>query len=140
MTAAPEPWSGLVLAISKDRAVLGPEGAALVCRLVAVAEATARRDGAGLSPQLTHLRDVLAPMAGERHGDVRNRPVPQPWTHHDEIPTTEAAQMLNRSPRQVQRLAESGAFGPARRVGRGYLIPRAEVTAYLARCPDRGTR
>ena len=133
-----EPWSGLVLAVSKDRALIGPEAAGLFVSLVAAAERVARRDGIRLSPQLAHLRDVLRPvaMSDKRHCDVRNTPDLRSW-HPDEITTAEAARMLARSPRQTQRLAAEGAFGPVRRVGRGYLIPRAEVAAYAAQREDQ---
>lgn len=133
-----EPWSGLALALSADRAVLGPEGAALVVSLIGSVERSAWRDGVGLSPQMTRLRAVLEPVARERHRDVANGPALRLWDP-DEVSVQEAVHMLNRSPRQVQRLAGAGTFGPVRRVGRGYLIPRAEVAAYATRTATDAT-
>lgn len=49
----------------------------------------------------------------------------------DEMPLSEAAQILGVTPRQVQRLAASGALGHTRRVGRTVVVSPAAV--YRAR-------
>ena len=69
-----EPWSGLAVAISADRMLVTSEGAALLLRLVGVAERLARRDGIGLSPQLASVRDVLRAVASSSRtsADVRD--------------------------------------------------------------------
>jgi excisionase family DNA binding protein len=126
-----EPWSGLVLAVSEDRALVGPEAAALVLRLIVSAERVATRDGIGLSPQLRHMRDVLWPLAARSggHTDVRPPARPPSWAV-DDITINEAATMLQRSPRHTRRLVASGSLGAARKTGRAWSVARAEVAAY----------
>lgn len=128
--SSPNPWAGLAVAISTDRALLGPEAAGLVLALIAGAERVARRDGIPLSPQLRHLREVLRPVAANGHADVPSSP---------DLPISEevfgiadAARLLRRSIRQTRRMAASGNLGPTRRTGRAWLVSRAEVEAYAA--------
>ncbi|XGX77640.1 hypothetical protein LQK93_00415 [Terrabacter sp. BE26] len=128
-----EPWRGLAQAISADRVLLGPEGAALVLSLMAAAERVARRDGISMSPQLQRLRDVLrvVAMAANGQADVRTVPELGPLKS-GEVGLSEASRLLGRSPRQTRRLAASGSLGAARRVGKTWLVSRAEVIAYAA--------
>lgn len=132
MSAGIGPAGGLAQAVSRDRVLIGPEAAALVLSLIGGAERLARRDGIGLSPQLTRLRDELriVAMAANGHADVRTRPTLAP---SDEWVTSgQASRLLGCSPRQTRRLAASGSLGVSRRVGQSWLVSRAEVAAYAA--------
>lgn len=124
-------WDGLAVAVSADRALIGPEAAALMLTLLGAAERMARRDGIRISPQLAHLRDVLALVAVNGHADVRDLPDLPPLPR-DEVETGEVAEMLGCSPRQARRMVASGTLGAARRTGRAWLVDKAEVAAYAA--------
>jgi len=129
-----EPWSGLAVAISADRMLVTSEGAALLLRLVGVAERLARRDGIGLSPQLASVRDVLRAVAPSASGqtDVHDDDDLRPWRSDDAVTLGEVARLLGRSPRHTRRLAASGVLGPTRRAGQSWLVSRSEVAAYAA--------
>lgn len=128
-----EPWAGLAVAISADRALIGPDAARLLLGLISTTERLARRDGIGLSPQLAAVRDVLRAVAPSASGqtDVRDEDDLPPW-RSDEITLGEAAKLLRRSPRQTRRLAASGSLGHSRRAGQSWLVSRSEVAAYAA--------
>ncbi len=128
-----EPWSGLTVAICSDRALIGPEAARLLLRLISTTERLGRRDGIALSPQLTRLRDVLRVVAASPggHEDVRATADLTPL-ESEEIALGGAARLLGRSTRQTRRLAASGVLGPTRRVGQSWLLSKTEVSAYAA--------
>ncbi len=128
-----EPWAGLAVAISADRALIGPDAARLLLRLISTTERLGRRDGIALSPQLARVRDVLRAVAPSARpsADVRDEDDLPPW-RSDEITLGEAAKLLRRSPRHTRRLAASGVLGPTRRAGQSWLLSRTEVAAYAA--------
>ncbi len=129
-----EPWSGLAVAISADRALIGPDAARLLLRLISTTERLARRDGIGLSPQLAAVRDVLRVVAPSARpsADVRDEDDLPPWRSDDAVTLGEVARLLGRSPRHTRRLAASGVLGPTRRAGQSWLVSRSEVAAYAA--------
>jgi len=126
-----EPWAGLAVAISADRALIGPDAARLLLRLISTTERLARRDGIGLSPQLASVRDVLRAVA-RPSADVRDDDDLRPWRSDDAVTLGEVARLLGRSPRHTRRLAASGVLGPTRRAGQSWLVSRSEVAAYAA--------
>ncbi len=60
----------------------------------------------------------------------------------DLLTTAQAAAIIGVIPARVRRLAEDGRFPGARKHGRDWLIPRADVTAYAdsPRRPGRPRR
>lgn len=128
-----EPWAGLAVAICSDRALIGPEAARLLLRLIAATERLGHRDGIALSPQLAAVRDVLRVVAASAggHEDVRATADLTPL-ESEEIALGRAARLLGRSTRHTRRLAASGVLGPTRRVGQSWLVSKTEVSAYAA--------
>jgi len=128
-----EPWAGLAVAISTDRALIGPDAARLLLGLISTTERLARRDGIGLSPQLSGLRDVLRVIAAAEpsHRDVQADPDLAPSEDDQRIGLGEASKLLGRSRRQTSRLAAAGNFGPTQRLGQARLVSRSEVVAYI---------
>lgn len=126
-------WEGLAVAVSPDRALLGPEAAAL---LVGALDAVVRVERTRLSPQAAHVRSVLALVSAQLsragmvigHEDVRSEAASagsSVW-----ITTAEAAAQLGLTQRHCSRLAAAEEFGVARRQGRRWLVRQNEVTAW----------
>jgi len=128
-----EAYVPLAVAVCSDRALIGPEAARLLLRLIAATERLGHRDGIALSPQLAGLRDVFRVVAASAggHEDVRATADLTPW-ESEEIALGGAARLLGRSTRQTRRLAASGVLGPTRRVGQSWLVSKTEVLAYAA--------
>jgi len=137
---APEPqvraWDGLAVAISPDRALLGPEAARM---LVAALDFYLRREASVRhSPQARHVRDVLALVGSPTrigHADVRSED--ESASSSAWITTADVAEQLGCSRRHASRLVTAEVFGQAlRRKGR-WLVRRDEVTAYVAMRNER---
>jgi excisionase family DNA binding protein len=118
-------WT-LVQVLPLGYAVLDPAGAALVVALLD----TYVRSERLISPQARRLRSALARVASSSgHADTDPGVPDAPWAH-DEIGTTEAAEILSISVRHTRRLADAAEFGPSRMIGGRRLVSRAEVEAY----------
>lgn len=127
------PWDGLILAVSADRALIGPEAARLFLELLGGAERAAKRDGIRLPPHWRRARDVLAVVSAGGHGDVPELgAVSVSAAHDEEIGTGEVASMIGRSQKQAGRLVQAGVFGSWHEVGGRLRVSRAEVAAYVA--------
>lgn len=127
------PWEGLAVAVSVDRALLGPEAAALLLRTLDDAIARQRSDGIA-SRQAAHVRDVLRLVAAQArvgHADMPRRLDLQSWAH-DQISTAEVAEMLGVTDRQARRLVTAEAFGRPRMAKGAWRVSLAEVQAYIA--------
>lgn len=139
MSGGPGYWDGLAVAVSADRALIGPPAAALLLHLATLAETKARRNGVYVAnqPHLQHVLEVLelvagrADHAGAGHPDVRGTASLQPSTMRGGPVMTirEASRFLGLSDRQVRRLAEDGRFGPAPLVKGRRQLSRAAVEA-----------
>lgn len=138
--AVPTPvaWSGRSLALPGGCVLLGATDVAYVRGLIKLADEALRRDGIALPPGLVALRAIVAaaakadPDATSTNGllDVQHEMTSATWGH-DEIPLTEAAELLGVGRRHANRLAHAGLLGPTRKVSGRWLVSRTEVTTYL---------
>ncbi|MEJ7831729.1 MAG: helix-turn-helix domain-containing protein [Nocardioides sp.] len=122
-------WDGrsLVVGVCSDRALISPAGALLFLQLL---DHYGRQEGVPYSPAVERMSKVLTPIARHTgHPDVQAE-VDHPQWPHDEIGTTQAAELLGCSREHAGRLARTEMLGPHRLVGGRRLVSKAQVIAY----------
>jgi excisionase family DNA binding protein len=129
-------WSGRTMALPGGCMLIGPADVANVRALVsAVEKYVMHPNGQPLSPSLARLRAIASTAEADvsTNGllDVQHETASASWPH-DEIPLTEAAEMLGVGRRHANRLAHAGLLGPTRKVSGRWLVSRTDVATYLA--------
>jgi hypothetical protein len=131
----------LAAAITEPRVVVRPGGAVLLLAAMTGAERYWAQHGAVPPAGWSELYGTLAAVAGSgsgtavlplRHGGGGSAPSPTSVVMVDPVNTSEAAEMLGCTARNVRGLCRRGAFESAGHRGSGWVMERVEVLARAA--------